>query len=86
MLEEDGFKAFAIREAISEDIQGMLEVFNYYVENSFAAYLETPVGPDFFKNIYEGNEQKKDEQFPLCDRSKQQDYRHRSLETLFSLS
>ncbi len=65
MLEEDKFKTFAIREAMSEDIQEMLEVFNYYVENSFAAYLETPVGPDFFKNIYEGNEQKKDEQFPF---------------------
>ena len=52
MLEEDKFKAFAIREAISEDIRGMLDVFNYYVENSFAAYLETPVGPEFFKNKF----------------------------------
>ena len=49
MQERDEFKTFVIREATSEDIQGMLEIFNYYVENSFAAYLETPVGPDFFQ-------------------------------------
>ena len=36
-----------IREASTEDIPGMLEVFNYYVENSFASYLENSVGPEF---------------------------------------
>lgn len=65
MLEKDGFKAFTIREATSGDIQGMLEVFNYYVENSFAAYLETPVGPEFFQNFHDENKQNKKEQFPF---------------------
>ncbi|MCO5384008.1 MAG: hypothetical protein NHB15_19670 [Methanosarcina barkeri] len=47
MQERDEFKTFVIREATSKDVHEMLEIFNYYVENSFAAYLETPVGPDF---------------------------------------
>jgi L-amino acid N-acyltransferase YncA len=65
MQERDKFKAFVIREAIPEDIQGMLGVFNYYVKNSFAAYLETPVGPDFFQNFHDESRQNKNEQFPF---------------------
>lgn len=49
MQERDKLKALVIRKATSEDTQGMLEIFNYYIENSFAAYLETPVGPEFFQ-------------------------------------
>ncbi|HIH73803.1 MAG TPA: N-acetyltransferase [Methanosarcina sp.] len=54
-----------IREASNEDISGMLEVFNYYVENSFAAYIETPVGPDFFQAIQSEKEQDENERFPF---------------------
>ena len=42
---------YIIREASTEDIPGMLEVFNYYIENSFAAYIENSVGPEFFQVI-----------------------------------
>jgi L-amino acid N-acyltransferase YncA len=48
MQERDKLKTLVIREATSEDTEGMLEIFNYYIENSFAAYLDTPVGPEFF--------------------------------------
>lgn len=47
------FERYLIREASTEDVPGMLEVFNYYVENSFAAYIETPVGPEFFSSYSE---------------------------------
>lgn len=65
MQERDDSKIFVIREATSEDIQGMLEIFNYYVENSFAAYLETPVGPDFFQITHDESGQNKNEHFPF---------------------
>jgi phosphinothricin acetyltransferase len=64
MSEGEKLKTFEIREAKPEDIRGMLEVFNYYVGNSFAAYLENPVGPDFFQNFPDENKQK-NEQFPF---------------------
>lgn len=54
-----------IREASTEDIPGMLEVFNYYVENSFASYLETSVGPEFFQAVQSEKDQDKDERFPF---------------------
>lgn len=56
---------YLIREASTEDIPGMLEVFNYYVENSFASYLETSVEPEFFQVIQSEKEQDKDESFPF---------------------
>jgi len=56
---------YLIREATTEDISGMLEVFNYYVENSFAAYIETPVGPEFFQAIQSEKEQNENEHFPF---------------------
>ncbi|KKG14926.1 phosphinothricin acetyltransferase [Methanosarcina sp. 2.H.T.1A.6] len=56
---------YLIREATAEDISGMLEVFNYYVENSFAAYIETPVGPEFFQAVQSQNEQDGNEHFPF---------------------
>ncbi|WP_410508821.1 GNAT family N-acetyltransferase [Methanosarcina hadiensis] len=56
---------YLLREASTEDIPGMLEVFNYYVENSFASYLETSVGPEFFQVIQSEKEQDKDESFPF---------------------
>jgi phosphinothricin acetyltransferase len=65
MQRKDNSTTYLIRESLPEDIQGMLEVFNYYVENSFAAYFETAVGPDFFKRLYEQNGQNKSENFPL---------------------
>lgn len=56
---------YIIREASTEDIPKMLEVFNYYVENSFAAYIETSVGPEFFQVIQSEKEQDEDERFPF---------------------
>ncbi|MGB9928587.1 MAG: GNAT family N-acetyltransferase [Methanosarcina sp.] len=63
MQDKGESSSFLIREAVAEDIQGMLEVFNYYVKNSFAAYLEAPVGPDFFQNFQ--NEQNRRDHFPF---------------------
>lgn len=56
---------YLIREASTEDIPEMLEVFNYYIENSFASYLETSVGPEFFQVIQSEKDQEKDESFPF---------------------
>lgn len=56
---------YLIREASCEDIPGMLEVFNYYIENSFASYIETSVGPEFFQLIQEEKEQDKNDRFPF---------------------
>lgn len=56
---------YLIREASTEDISGMLEVFNYYVENSFASYLETSAGPEFFQVIQSEKDQDKDERYPF---------------------
>ena len=56
---------YLIREATTEDITGMLEVFNYYIENSFASYIETPVGPEFFQVIQNEKEQDENEHFPF---------------------
>lgn len=56
---------YLIREASTEDTPGMLKVFNYYVENSFASYLETSVGPEFFQAVQSEKNQEKDEHFPF---------------------
>lgn len=64
MQERDKLKALVIRKATPEDTQGMLEIFNYYIENSFAAYLETPVGPEFFHTSRDEGEQDKTQLFP----------------------
>lgn len=56
---------YIIRDASTEDIPGMLEVFNYYIENSFAAYIENSVGPEFFQVIQSEKDQVKDEHFPF---------------------
>ncbi len=48
MQDRDELKTVVIREATPKDTEGMLEIFNYYIENSFAAYLDTPAGPEFF--------------------------------------
>jgi phosphinothricin acetyltransferase len=56
---------YLIREATNEDISGMLGVFNYYVESSFAAYIETPVGSEFFQAIQSEKEQSENEHFPF---------------------
>jgi len=55
---------YLIREATAEDISGMLEVFNYYVENSFAAYIETSIGPEFFQSVKSEKEQDEHDHFP----------------------
>ena len=65
MQEKDKLKTLAVREARSEDTQGMLEIFNYYIDNSFAAYLETPVGPEFFQTSHNEGEQNKSEHSPF---------------------
>ena len=58
-------KNYLIREATTEDVSEMLEVFNYYVENNFAAYIETPVGPEFFQVVQSEKEQDENKHFPF---------------------
>lgn len=65
MQESRNSGKYLIREASTEDVPGMLEVFNYYIENSFASYLETSVGPEFFQVIQSEKNQDKDEHFPF---------------------
>lgn len=65
MQESRPSEKYLIREASAEDIPGMLEVFNYYIENSFAAYIETSVGPEFFQVIQNEKEQDKNDRFPF---------------------
>ena len=65
MQGKKSLEKYVIREASTEDIPGMLEVFNHYVKNSFAAYVETPVGPDFFQIIQSGKDQEESEHFPF---------------------
>ncbi len=65
MQERDTLKPLVIREATPQDTQEMLEIFNYYVNNSFAAYLEIPVGPEFFKTSHDEGELNKSEHFPF---------------------
>jgi len=40
-----------IRPISPADRDAVLEIFNYYILNSFAAYPEKPVGPEFFDMI-----------------------------------
>jgi len=40
-----------IRKATSEDKSSIISIFNYYVENSFAAYPEKKVGDEFFDRL-----------------------------------
>lgn len=65
MQEKDKLKTFVIREATPQDTQQMLEIFNYYVDNSFAAYLETPVGPEFFQTSHAEGGPNKGEHYPF---------------------
>jgi L-amino acid N-acyltransferase YncA len=64
MEERDKLKTFVIREATPQDTQEMLEIFNYYINNSFAAYLEIPVGPEFFQTSHDEGESNKSELSP----------------------
>jgi len=48
---------YAIVPVSKEDGEAVINIFNYYVENSFAAYPEDPVPPqffDFFMNMSSG--------------------------------
>lgn len=65
MQERDKLKSLIIREATPQDTQEMLEIFNYYIDNSFAAYLEIPVGPEFFKTSHDEGESNKSERYPF---------------------
>jgi phosphinothricin acetyltransferase len=40
--------AYTIRKAVATNGPGVVGVFNYFVENSLAAYLAHPVGEEFF--------------------------------------
>lgn len=65
MQEKDKLKTLVVREARLEDTQEMLEIFNYYIDNSFAAYLETPVGPEFFHTSHDEDGPNKSEHSPF---------------------
>jgi phosphinothricin acetyltransferase len=40
-----------IREIVESDRRPVIEVFNYYINNSFAAYPQEPVTDEFFDNF-----------------------------------
>ncbi len=42
---------FIIRKAIGEDQDSITSIFNYYAENSFAAYPEQKVGSEFYERL-----------------------------------
>jgi len=42
---------YKIRPMIPEDEREILAIFNYFVDNSFAAYSENPVGHDYFVKL-----------------------------------
>lgn len=65
MQERDKLKNLVIREATPQDTQEMLEIFNYYIDNSFAAYLEIPVEPEFFQPSHAESEPNKSERYPF---------------------
>jgi L-amino acid N-acyltransferase YncA len=65
MQERDKLKTLVIREATPQDTQEMLEIFNYYIDNSFAAYLETHVGPEFIQASHDKGEPNKSEHSPF---------------------
>lgn len=44
---------FKIRHASPDDEKAILKIFNYFVENSFAAYTEYPEGPEFFHRLWD---------------------------------
>ncbi|NTV01316.1 MAG: N-acetyltransferase [Chlorobiaceae bacterium] len=41
----------ALFDSAQEDLEGMLAIFNYYVENSVATYTEEPVGKERFEAL-----------------------------------
>lgn len=44
---------FKLRKAALEDEKAVLEIFNYFVENSYAAYTEHPENSAFFKRLWD---------------------------------
>jgi len=44
---------FSFRRANDNDSEAVISIFNYFVENSFAAYPEKKVGHDFFETLKE---------------------------------
>lgn len=43
---------FKIRDARLSDENAILGIFNQYAENTYAAYTETPEGPEFFRRLW----------------------------------
>ncbi|MDD3024911.1 MAG: GNAT family N-acetyltransferase [Syntrophomonadaceae bacterium] len=43
--------SYTIRNVRAEDSQSVISVFNYFIENSFAAYSEKKVGSGFFERL-----------------------------------
>ncbi|MEZ5358912.1 MAG: N-acetyltransferase family protein [Candidatus Zixiibacteriota bacterium] len=43
---------YTLRPIKHADREPMVKVFNYFAENSFAAYFSRPVGPEFFERFY----------------------------------
>ena len=42
---------YTIRPVTDEDRNTVIDIFNYYIENSFAAFFEKKVGTDFFEKF-----------------------------------
>lgn len=47
-------KEIIIREALDSDRDGIIAIFNYYAQTSYAAYPEMPVNEQFFTFLREG--------------------------------
>ena len=47
-------KEIIIREALDSDRDGIIAIFNYYAQTSYAAYPEMPVNERFFTFLHEG--------------------------------
>jgi phosphinothricin acetyltransferase len=49
--------SYKIRKACEEDSESISNVFNYFVENSYASYETSKMGPDFYSKMKAGSPQ-----------------------------
>ncbi|WP_163338403.1 GNAT family N-acetyltransferase [Desulfopila sp. IMCC35008] len=47
---------YTVEPLVGEDVQKAVEIFNYYIENSFAAYREEKITADHYRAIIESAE------------------------------
>jgi phosphinothricin acetyltransferase len=42
-----------VRKALKKDTRAILDIYNYFIENSYAAYSDTPNGKGYVKRVFE---------------------------------